>query len=345
MKKLFLLSALVLAIVSCGGGSADSPSQGLTERYASLLTPPESYVCYRTSTGIRVDGRLDESDWEKAPMSKNFVDISTDVTPAKQTNVKMLWDNDYLYIAAIIEEDHIVANLKQRDTIIWKENDFEVFIDPDGDGQSYFEIELNARGTIMDLMMNRPYRNGGDFYMPWNCPGLIVKTSKTQEAWYAEIAVPLSSVMMGFTKPSSLSSWRINFSRVEWIPGQENEENWVWSPTGMINMHMPERWGWLFFDVAPIGSIDCEDRPVAADIAHDILWAMFYAQMDAKSEIGVYLTDVKDFGLSAKEKDAVGDISVEATSDYFKLEVCSADGKRYTVDSYSNYSCAASPLP
>lgn len=237
MKKIiFFLLAGALAAACCGG-NAPKPT-------------PRSYTAFRTSE-ISLDGKLDDACWQAAKPSEPFVDISTDVVPLKETTVKMLWDDDYLYIGATIIEDKIVANLKQRDTIIWKENDFEVFIDPDGDRESYFEIEINAIGTIMDLMMNKPYSEGGNFYMPWDCPGLIVTTSCDDTAWYAEMAIPRKSVMVGFTEPDKLKSWRINFSRVEWL-NPDKEENWVWNPTGKIDMHMPELWGYVYFDVADV---------------------------------------------------------------------------------------------
>ena len=126
MKKLpilFLLAAGALA-ASCGG------AQGQQEKKIE----PRTYQAYRTG-GIVLDGILDDADWLAAEPSEPFVDISTDVKPLKETTVKMLWDDDNLYIGATIIEDKIVANLKQRDTIIWKENDFEVFIYPEDDRQ------------------------------------------------------------------------------------------------------------------------------------------------------------------------------------------------------------------
>ena len=47
--------------------------------------------------------------------------------------------------------------------------------------------------------------------------------------------------------PQNGTEWRINFSRVEWTPGKPREDNWVWSPQGLIDMHVPEHWGYLHF--------------------------------------------------------------------------------------------------
>lgn len=222
-------------MVSCGGASKD----------ASAAKDPYVYYAHRTR-GLVLDGKLDDVEWQEAKQSELFADISVDTLGAKETFVKMLWDDDNLYIGATIREDKIVANLKQRDTIIWKENDFEVFLDPDGDGRSYFEIELNAIGTVMDLMMDRPYSEGGNFYMPWDCPDLVAETSVDESGWYVEMAIPRKALMIGFTKPEELPCWRINFSRVEWMR-PDREENWVWCPTGKIDMHIPARWGYVYF--------------------------------------------------------------------------------------------------
>jgi hypothetical protein len=46
-------------------------------------------------------------------------------------------------------------------------------------------------------------------------------------------------------QPKIGTEWRIDFSRVEWL--KKPEENWVWSPQGVINMHVPDRWGYLEF--------------------------------------------------------------------------------------------------
>lgn len=61
--------------------------------------------------------------------------------------------------------------------------------------------------------------------------------------------------------------WRINFSRVNWdhdLNGSTYsrkkdasgkflpEYNWVWSPQGVINMHEPEHWGYVYFSTKPV---------------------------------------------------------------------------------------------
>lgn len=216
-----------------------------------------SYTCYRTTGLIKIDGKLNEADWEAAPLSEAFVDIrgvDYQPTPAQDTWMKMLWDEECLYIAGILRETDVTASLTERDAIIYRDNDFEVFIDPEGDGKAYFEFECNAFGTLMDLLMDRPYFRGGSFFLPWDCRGVRLKVhvdGKINDnrlpdlGWTVEMAIPFASLAYGSVNPKSIPVWRINFSRVQWMVKEGPEENWVWNPTGKVNMHMPENWGYL----------------------------------------------------------------------------------------------------
>ena len=346
MRRYLILIALFV--------SAPLWSQTLTERYAARLTDPRTYAAYRTRGKIKVDGKLNEKDWDRAVSSEAFADISGPgfPKPTKSTHVKMLWDDEFLYIGAILEEDNIVGNLKQRDTIIWKQNDFEIFIDPDGDGVNYFEIETNVRGTLLDLIMDKPYRSGGNFYSPWDCKdiqvaifckGTVGKSSDRDQYWTVEAAIPRKSLMWGFTEPSSLPFWRINFSRVEWLRS-DKEENWVWSPTGKIDMHMPERWGFLVFVDAPVGSRTAAP-PVPLDMdAYKLLWAMFYAQMDAKEKTGRYLETEADFGLTLAEREKAVTIETECTSEAFSIRLVPRGARvQYCVDQDGRFTQREAP--
>ncbi len=264
MKKI-LISLLAL------GAAVAASGQPLFERYKAQLTEPRSYDCFRTEGKMRIDGRLDEAAWRRAVPTAPFVDIRGEgyPEPVKKTSVRMLWDDRNLYIGAELEEDDIVARLTQRDTIIYHDNDFEVFIDPDGDGQHYFEIENNARGVVFDLMLDKPYRSGGSFFIPWNCEGLqlavhcdgtLNKSKDKDRRWFVEMAIPFAALKRDFNDPKNYKVWRINFSRVQWLHPGQPEENWVWSPTGRVDMHMPDRWGFLRFVDAPVGTRIAQSR-------------------------------------------------------------------------------------
>jgi Carbohydrate family 9 binding domain-like len=249
------------------------------------LPPPRGYVCHRASQPIQIDGRLDDRDWESAPWTDDFVDIEGDIRPRPRfrTRAKMLWDDTYFYVAAQLEEPHVWGTLTKHDSVIFHDNDFEIFIDPDGDNHEYYELEINALNTEWDLFLKKPYRNGGPALNRWEVPGLktgvhvagtLNKSSDKDTGWSVEFAIPWKALAEFAHRPAPPrdgDQWRVNFSRVEWqheiVDGQYHkvpntrEDNWVWSPQGVIDMHRPERWGYVQFSTAPPGQVTFTPDP------------------------------------------------------------------------------------
>ena len=192
--------------------------------------PNTNYICYRSAEPIVIDGKLDEKSWNKATWTEEFQDIEGHLKPKPlyTTKVKMLWDDEYFYIGAELEEPHIWATYTERESVIFHENDFEVFIDPDGDTHNYYEYEVNALGTEWDLLLLKPYRDGGQVLNAWNINGLkkaihlygtINKADDVDQKWTIELALPwktLKEAAPGGQKPKDKDQWRVNFSRVQW---------------------------------------------------------------------------------------------------------------------------------
>ena len=140
----------------------------------------------------------------------------------------MLWDDEFLYFGADLEEPHLWGTLEERDAVIFQDNDFEVFIDPDGDTHAYFEIEINALNTVWDLLLIQPYRDGGPAVHAWDIAGLrtavdlrgtINRPDDRDEGWSIEMAIPwkmLAEAAPRRARPRAGDQWRINFSRVQW---------------------------------------------------------------------------------------------------------------------------------
>jgi hypothetical protein len=292
---------------------------------------PRGYVCYRTTSPVTADGILDEKSWGDVPWTDYFVDIegSAKPVPRLKTHAKLLWDDLNLYIAAELEEPHVWAKLRQRDTVVFFDNDFEVFIDPDGDTHAYYELEVNALATEWDLLLLKPYRDGGPPVTGWNIAGLQVGThvdgtinnpSDIDKGWTVEMKIPLAvlkecSGTAGL--PKAGDKWRIDFSRVEWRTLIENgdykkeinpatgkaypEDNWVWSPQGRINMHMPEMWGFLQFSSIEAGS---GTEAFIPDPDLHLKWALrmiYYAEDRYYLENNTYSSRLEDLGLKRSD--------------------------------------------
>ena len=240
-----------------------------------------SYEAPRAVSPPVIDGTLDDRTWRTAPWTEPFVDIRGEDGPAPTltTRAKITWDKHHLYIGAHLDEPHLWATLADRDAILYREHDFEVFLDPDGDGLAYYELEINALGTEFDLFLDRPYRRQGKANIDWDMEGLrtavhldgtLNDPSDEDAGWSVEIAIPWSALRPPDTSTEEAASaprpgdvWRVNFSRVQWplviVDGtyrrarepvdwsDHPEDNWVWSPQGEIDMHMPEKWGVVRF--------------------------------------------------------------------------------------------------
>jgi hypothetical protein len=331
--------AFAAALAWLPRGEGDTPPEVPVE-----YVPPRCYVCYRAAGPITVDGRPDEEAWRAAPWSEAFVDIEGERKPAPRlrTRVKMLWDDDALYIAAELEEPHVWATLTKHDSVIFNDNDFEVFLDPDGDSHLYGELELNARNTTWDLLLPRPYKDRGRAIDAWEVTGLrtavhvdgtLNDPSDTDRGWSVEIAWPwqgLKELSERPVPPRDGDQWRINFSRVEWdheiVEGKYRkvkgrpEHNWVWSPQGVIDMHRPETWGYLQFSAAPPGT--AAPRPDPAGPARAALHRVYYAQRDYRKQHGAWAASLKQLGLAGLSHPSLnGPVTLETAGDYFEAGV------------------------
>ncbi len=287
---------------------------------------PSQYVCYRSGETITIDGKLDEAAWSKAAWSDPFVDIEGDAKPSPRflTRVKMLWDRDYFYMAADMEEPHLWATLTERDAVIYHDNDFEFFIDPDGDSHEYYELEINAFGTEWDLLLVKPYRDGAPAVNAWDIAGLktavdlrgtLNDPSDTDDGWRVEIAVPwkvLAECAHRPSPPHDGDTWWVNYSRVQWrldiADGSYTkrtdstgrnlpENNWVWSPQGLIAMHYPEMWGLVQFVEASVGREEIGFVPLSDLAARRALRQLYYAQRQYRFDHGRYSSNLPDLAL------------------------------------------------
>jgi hypothetical protein len=257
-----------------------------------------SYLCNKVQNPISIDGNLEKPVWHSAPWTDEFVDIEGDKKPKPRfrTRAKMLWDDTYFYIAAYLDEPHVWGTLTEHDSVIFHDNDFEVFLDPDGDNHLYAELEINALNTTWDLLLIKPYRDGGPPVNGWEILGLktaveihgtLNDPSDTDKGWSVEMALPWKSLgeISGIQKcpPKTGEQMRINFSRVEWHTTIENgkyvkvpktpEDNWVWSPHGVIDMHRPELFGVVQFADGP-----AELRPYPGLPEREALMRIYHAQ-------------------------------------------------------------------
>ncbi|MEN7549634.1 carbohydrate-binding family 9-like protein [Rapidithrix thailandica] len=332
---LLVLSYTFLWGMEVSGQTANTPAM-----QPKLPFNPRQYLCYKTPYELTIDGKMDEDIWEKTPWTEDFEDIEGHLKPKPlyRTRTKMLWDENYLYVAAELEEPHIWANITERDAIMYFNNDFEIFIDPDGDTHLYYEFEYNAYATRWDLILVKPYRDGGPYMNAWDVRGMLVAThldgtinhpNDVDKSWSIEVALPwelLKEANPNRKIPKPGDQWRINFSRVQWqheiIDGNYKkkvdpetgkrlpEYNWVWSPQGVINMHYPEMWGFLQFSGKEAGT---ESDTFQFNPDEDLKWALrqvYYRMREHKQKTGKYTNDPQALGIKYIKANGIDELKV-----------------------------------
>jgi hypothetical protein len=310
--KRMVSKVMLLALFTAAANAAEPrpPEPGLDAvQRPAIPFMPRHYVAYRASAPLQIDGKLDEADWDKAEWTEDFVDIEGPVKPAPRfrTRAKLLWDDNYLYFAVEMEESDLWATLTERDSVIYQDNDIELFIDPEGTTHRYMELEINQHGTPWDLLLVKPYRDGERVaYNGWDIHGLKIgrtlrgtlnQPGDRDQGWTVEVAIPWGALRESYgesLRPKAGDQWRLNFSRVEWKTRSDGgayqklmdeasgrplpEDNWVWSPQGVIDMHYPEMWGVVQFSSLTAGDVreSWHDDPKLA--AKWALREVYYAQ-------------------------------------------------------------------
>ena len=266
---------------------------------------------------------MDDPAWQAAPWTEDFLDIEgpSKPKPRFRTRAKMLWDNDYFYIAAELQEPHVMGTVTRHDAVIFQDNDFEVFINPDGDNHNYYELELNALNTTWDLFLSRPYKDGGKADNSFELTGMksAVHVNGTlndprdkDEGWCVEIAIPWKALAQHAHRqcpPRPGDQWRIDFSRVEWkfdIAGGKyvkvpnlREDNWIWSPPGIVDMHRPERWGYVQFSKEPPGKEKFVPDPTLR--GRDRLMEVYHREKSFHEEHGHWAASLRELGVEQVE--------------------------------------------
>ncbi|MBQ3637476.1 MAG: carbohydrate-binding family 9-like protein, partial [Clostridia bacterium] len=221
----------------------------------------------------------------------------------------------------------IWATVTERDDVIFADNDFEVFLAPGQSGHRYYELELNALNTVWDLYMERPQRDRVRRINSWDIrgletavkiDGLLNDPTADNRGWSVEMKLPwysfreseADSVRPSHFAPVPGEVWRMDFSRVEYevdvVDGKYvkrkgpdgrplPEHNWLWAPTGVIDAHMPEMWGYLVF------TENGEDWPLPEeDEIRFALRRLYYREHIHACRTGRFTDDVRSLlGLEA----------------------------------------------
>jgi hypothetical protein len=252
MIRPLLAFIITVAAFAATAEAQDGKAKGSAGKQPAL---PE-YTILRASGPIKIDGKLDEADWAKAKSVGDFKFAWYKSGKQEQTVAKLLWNDEYLYVAYRCEDAHIFATRTKRGSDVWLDDCVEVFTAPDPDRpHDYFNIEMNVNGVCLEG--HHPNGVDTDARPRWRAEGIQIAAtvqgtknddSDTDDHWVLEAAIPLAAFrrVAKHTPPKAGDVWRLNLNR---LGGKTNEQFSQWSPssTKVPQFHAPDDFGKVTF--------------------------------------------------------------------------------------------------
>ena len=198
----------------------------------SLFVPPVAEAVKRKGE-IKIDGNFEEPAWDHAEVIDDFT--AGEGEPETDTRVRLLYDEDYLYVAAWMEEpgpENLTTNAEGLIALTWSDDDFELFFDPGQTQSSYLRLFQNAEGTRFNSLP----RNVPDKYFRSDYESEI---QIGEDYWTIEMKIPWSDIDLE-QGPEKGDVWGFNIGRHR-QQSHHKEQRWA---GGLYN---PARYGLLKF--------------------------------------------------------------------------------------------------
>jgi hypothetical protein len=214
-------------------------------------TLPEYHV-RKTRKPPVIDGRLEDPAWKDAAPVE-LVGSLDGSKPSLRTTARLLYDDQNLYVAFDCEDPDVWGTFRNRDDPIYTEEVVEIFIDANGDGKTYNEIEISPNNTVFDAYF--PARRQG-MDMSWDSgvksavrvAGTLNDPSDKDEGWTVEMQIPIARLAeVPHVPPRPGDRWRFNLYRLEHL-NRKTVEGQAFSPLFVGDFHHLPRFGWLVFD-------------------------------------------------------------------------------------------------
>ena len=224
-----------------------------------------SYTAKRRIDTIIVDGNLNEASWATATNTSAFKVWDGSPAPASlQTTAKMVWDDQYLYIAFNSKDPDVYATYTGRDVSCWEQDNFEVFVTVPGT-TGYVEAEGSPKGAIWDGSFTNVFQGPGGSYtiaglqVAGRVNGTLNNSSDQDVGFTGEIRLPFADIYQGVPggHPVNGTELRLNLNRINWNtpatqggPGATGSDTYyAWSPVPgtSVSFHRPDKFGTVTF--------------------------------------------------------------------------------------------------
>jgi hypothetical protein len=254
-KTLPLLSLLCLA--ACLALVVRVPS-GAPLAAADDEAPPvvREAECRRAQARIKIDGIIDEVAWNKAQVLQGFSAFWDRRKAKSATKARLLWDDEYLYFCAEMEDVDLYADVKEHNGMCWTNDVFELFFKPAEDKLPYYEFQVNALNTVLEMYL--PSRGAGGYqrFAPLGNLGMesAVKLDGTlndwtdkDKGWTVEGRIPWKAFEATGGRPKPGAKWRFALCRYDYSVAYDRPDLSSTAPLTQSDFHRYEDYGVLTF--------------------------------------------------------------------------------------------------
>jgi hypothetical protein len=254
-----LASLVVISLLGCTWMLVSrSVTLSSTEAAPEDDTPPvdRSAECRWAGGDIKIDGLTDEPAWKNAQVLDKFVAFWAKRKPKTRSKARLLWDDKYLYFTAEMEDTDLYADVKERNGMTWSNDVFELFFKPHADKLAYYEFQVNAANTPLELYF--PSRGSGGYqrFAPLTRLGMesAVKLDGTlndysdqDKGWTVEGRIPWAGFTAAGGKPKAGDKWRFSLCRYDYSATFDHPELSSTSALTVSDFHRYEDFGELTF--------------------------------------------------------------------------------------------------
>jgi uncharacterized repeat protein (TIGR03806 family) len=227
--------AVLVAVVITGGLRPPlAEANPVPEPYKQ--PPPTSFECRWADSPVNLDGVADEAAWKHAqPITAFRLPWLGDKARMSRTatRAKLLWDREYLYFHAEMEDSDLFADIKEHDGMLWLNDVFELFFRPDAEKPGYYEFQVNAAGAHFDAFYPKydekqivKHSKAGKFRMESKVKlhGTLNNRDDVDKGWSVEGRIPWSDFMRTGGRPVPGEKWKINLCRFDYHKDWKAEE-------------------------------------------------------------------------------------------------------------------------
>lgn len=247
MMRVHFLVVFVLLIAGCAERSADEKP---------ALAVSGAAECRWRIGEIELDGQLDEPAWKSAEPITKFVAYWQNRAARTKTTARLLWDDQHLYFAGDMEDSDLYADVDKRNGMTWNNDVFELFFKPDKAQLTYYEFQVNALNTQLELFL--PSRGAGGYqrFGPTtrfgmesavSLRGTLNDWNDQDTGWRVEGRIPWRAFAASGGKPAANSTWRFALCRYDYSTAFEQPDLSSTAPLTQANFHRYEDYGDLTF--------------------------------------------------------------------------------------------------